>query len=416
MQSSATTESQQTLFDLDDEVEIPPPKMLLVDDRPANLLALEGVLEPLGYPIVTAHSGDEALKRVLAEDFALILMDVQMPGLDGFQTVALIKRRQRNVHVPIIFVTAIAKEAEQISKGYSYGAVDYITKPFDPDVLKAKVSVLMALHVQAERIATQRELLVEKRHQLRHQKAEREEAERANRLKDEFLAFVSHELRTPLNAIVGWTELLAAGTLDAERTRDAIETIRRNAELQTVLVEDLITVSQMVLGNLRLHLQPTDLRDVVPGSIDSFKPIAHAKNIALEYEPLASNAECSADRKRVFQIVCNLLSNAVKFTPSGGRVLVRLSDEGDWLKIEVRDTGIGIRLQALPHVFTRFWQDKTVPGSESGLGLGLAVVRQLVEMHGGRVTADSDGEGNGTTVTVRLPRAIAATTRAMNAE
>jgi signal transduction histidine kinase len=269
----------------------------------------------------------------------------------------------------------------------------------------------MALHVQAERIARQREQLAEKRHELRRQRTEREEAERANRLKDEFLAFVSHELRTPLNIIVGWTALLEKGGMDAARTRVAIETIRRNAELQTVLVEDLITVSQMVLGSLRLNLLPVDLAEVVPGSVNSLKPIADAKGVALEYQGEARHAACSADRKRLHQIVCNLLSNAVKFTPASGRILVTLSDEGQWLKLKVLDTGVGIRPEALPHVFTRFWQDRSLAGSESGLGLGLAVVRQIVEMHGGRVTAESEGEGRGTTVTVRLPRTAESTPR-----
>jgi signal transduction histidine kinase len=292
--------------------------------------------------------------------------------------------------------------------GYSYGAVDYITKPFDPDVLKAKVSVLVALHLQAERIARQRELLAEKRHELHRRQTERDEAERANRLKDEFLAFVSHELRTPLNAIVGWTELLSRGQLDPVSTRRAIETIRRNAELQTILVEDLIALSQMVLGSLRLNVQPVDLRSVVATSIATLGPIAEAKGVRLEYEPPGDDAGCIADPKRLHQVLCNLLSNAVKFTAPGGHVVVRLGDDDEdgWLRVEVADDGVGIRREALPHVFERFWQDRTLAGSESGLGLGLAVVRQLVDLHGGRVRAESDGEGQGTRITVRLRRNV----------
>lgn len=388
----------------DDEVDIPSPSMLLVDDRAANLLALEGVLEPLGYRMVRASSGEEALKRILAEDFALILMDVRMPGLDGFHTVALIKQREKNIHVPVIFVSAVAKEAEEISKGYAYGAVDYIVKPFDPEILRAKVSVLMALHLQAERIARQRELLAERRHQLQRQSAERAEAERATRLKDEFLAFVSHELRTPLSVIVGWTELLASGSLDAERTRTAIETIRRNAELQTLLVEDLIALSQMVLGNVRLHRERVDLQHVVLGCIDSLKPIADDKRIRLSYRAEVGDGGCYADPQRLHQVICNLLSNSLKFTNPGGEIAVSLRDDAGRLRIDVIDNGVGIKPEALPNVFRRFWQDRTLPASTSGLGLGLAVVQQLVELHGGNVTVDSDGDGRGTRVAVLLPR------------
>jgi signal transduction histidine kinase len=406
------SDNESLLVEVDEEVVVPSPSILLVDDRPANLLALEGVLEPLGYRMVSATSGEEALKRLLTEDFALILMDVQMPGLDGFQTVAMIKQRRKSLHVPIIFVSAIAKEVEHISKGYAYGAVDYITKPFDPEVLKAKVSVLMALHVQAERIARQRELLAEKRHELKQRLAEREDAERANRVKDEFLAFVSHELRTPLAAIVGWTELLVSGTLDPVRTRKAIETIRRNAEMQTLLVEDLITVSQIVLGSLRLNRQPEALGMLLPHAVESIRPLAEAKGVQLEYRSSAERDECLVDRKRLHQIVCNLLSNAVKFTPAGGQVSVSLTEESEGVRIEVSDTGVGISADSLPHVFDRFWQDQRLAGTESGLGLGLSIVRQLVELHGGSVKAASGGKDRGTTVSVLLPRHTASDARA----
>lgn len=385
------------------EVEVPSPSMLLVDDRPANLIALEAVLEPLGYRMVQASSGEEALRHLLAEDFAVILMDVQMPGLDGFQTVAMIKQRKRTAHTPIIFVSAVSKEAQHISKGYEYGAVDYITKPFDPDILKAKVSVLMALHIQAEKIARQRELLAEKRHQLQRQVADRKAAEHANRMKDEFLAFVSHELRTPLNSIVGWTELLVSGKLDAARARRAIETIRRNAQMQSLLVEDLIAVSQVVLGNLRLHNEPVALRSVVEGAIETLRPTADARGVRLESRLDAVDDACMGDPKRLHQVFANLLSNAVKFTGAGGLVVARLSHFSGGLQVDVEDTGVGIRRETLPLIFDRFWQDRSHAGSEGGLGLGLTIVRQLVEMHGGTVAARSPGEGQGSTLTVRLP-------------
>jgi signal transduction histidine kinase len=389
--------------EIDFEVDVPPPSILMVDDRDANLVALEAVLGPLGYRTVRATSGEEALACTSREDFAVILMDVQMPGMDGFQTVAMIKERKRGVHVPIIFVSALSNEAHHISKGYEYGAVDYLTKPFDPDILRAKVSVLVALHMQAERIARQREMLVEKRHELKLQVADREAAERANRMKDEFLAFVSHELRTPLNAIVGWTEMLVSGELDADRARRAIETIRRNAQMQALLVEDLIAMSQVVLGGLRLHLEPTGLKAVLAAALDSIRLTAEAKGVRLEAELDGADDECAGDPKRLHQVFANLLANAVKFTPAGGCVTARVCAGADGPKVEIVDTGDGIRGEALPRIFDRFWQDKARVGSENGLGLGLAIVRQLVEMHGGTVSAQSPGEGMGSTFTVHLP-------------
>jgi signal transduction histidine kinase len=391
--------------ELELEVEVPPPRILIVDDRPANLLALEAVLETLGYPMVRANSGQEAIDRVAEADFALILMDVQMPGMDGFQTVAMIKEQKQRTHVPIIFVSAVSKEAEYISKGYQYGAVDYITKPFEPEHLRAKVSVLMALQIQAERIARQRELLGEKRHELRRQVADREAAERSNRMKDEFLAFVSHELRTPLNAIVGWTELLVSGELDGDRARGAIETIRRNAQMQTLLVDDLIATSQLVLGGLRLHVERVSLRAAIEAALDSVRLTAKAKGVQLVAQPEPVDDGCVGDAKRLHQVFANLLANAVKFTAAGGMVVARLSRGDSGPQIEIVDTGAGIRPDALPHVFDRFWQDKSRIGSESGLGLGLAIVKQLVEMHDGTVSVHSPGEGLGSTFTVRVPGA-----------
>ncbi|HEY1586944.1 MAG TPA: response regulator, partial [Polyangia bacterium] len=206
--------------------------ILLVDDVPANLLALEAVLEPLGHRLVKARSGEEALRHLMSEEFALVLMDVQMPDMDGFQTVALIKQRPKTVRIPIIFITAIAKEARHISAGYEYGAVDYITKPFDAEILRAKVSVLVSLHLQSERIVRQQALLAKRRRELEQKELQRNLAEAQNRMKDEFLAAISHELRAPLNVIVGWTDLLVSGALDEEKARRALATIQRNAMLQ----------------------------------------------------------------------------------------------------------------------------------------------------------------------------------------
>jgi signal transduction histidine kinase len=381
--------------------------ILLVDDLPANLLALEAVLEPLGHRIVKAHSGEEALKCLLQDDFALILMDVMMPHLDGFQTVALIKQRLATANVPIVFVSAIAKEVQDSIKGFQYGAVDYITKPLDPDMLRAKVSVLIALHLQAERIIRQRALLLERQFELRQQQSERDAAVNENQMKDRFLTMISHELRAPLNQIVGWTDLLLQGGLDEHGTRDALETIERNSQIQCRLVDDLIDVSRMLLGKMAIARKRLDLARLIRQAVEAARPAAEHRHISLvaDIEPLAG-IYTHGDSIRLSQVIENLLSNGIKFTPPAGTVEVRLRQQGGFAHIEVRDTGIGIDERDLPFVFERFWQaDMSSTRAYHGLGLGLTIVRQLVELHGGTVTATSEGAGRGATIAVRLPLA-----------
>lgn len=249
-----------------------------------------------------------------------------------------------------------------------------------------------------KRVEEEREQLLSREH------AARAEAESANRTKDEFLAIVSHELRTPLNAIVGWTGLLRGGQLDEGMSNHAIEIIDRNSKAQAQLIEDILDVSRIVSGQLRLDLRPVQLDAVINAAIDSMRPAAATKNIEIT---LALDPACgpvSGDPDRLQQIVWNLLSNAVKFTPAGGRIDVRLTSGDPHHEVVISDTGDGIRPEFLPHVFDRFRQaDGSKTRRHGGLGLGLAIVRHLVELHGGDVKAHSDGEGQGTTITLTLP-------------
>ncbi len=229
------------------------------------------------------------------------------------------------------------------------------------------------------------------------------DAERANRAKDEFLAILSHELRTPLNAIMGWSHMLREG-LPEEMTRHAIEVIGRNARSQKQLVEDLLDVARIASGRLELHRAPLDLREVSRVSVDSVLPSARAKDVALSFETTQDVVPVSGDSDRLQQVIANLLSNAVKFTDPGGRVTVRVARQEDMAEVSVTDTGIGITPDFLPYVFDRFRQaDESLSRPYAGLGLGLWVVKQIVDGHGGRVRADSDGTGSGTTITVMMP-------------
>ena len=243
---------------------------------------------------------------------------------------------------------------------------------------------------------------------LKREHVAREEAETANRSKDEFLATVSHELRTPLNAILGWAHMLRASTLDETTERRALETIERNAKSQAQLIEDILDVSRIVTGKLRLDVRPVDLDGVVEAAIDAMRPAAEAKGIQIEsiLDPRAG--PISGDPNRLQQVIWNLVSNAVKFTDKGGRVQVQLRRVSSHVEIVVSDTGQGIDPEFMPYVFDRFRQaDATSTRRHGGLGLGLAIVRHLVEMHGGTVEASSDGESKGATFTVKLPMIVA---------
>jgi len=244
--------------------------------------------------------------------------------------------------------------------------------------------------------------------------AARQQAEEASRLKDEFLATVSHELRTPLAAILGWVQMLRAGSLAPDKRERAVETIERNARSQAQLIEDLLDVSRILAGKLRLDVAPVDLRAVVEAAVDTVRPAANARGVSLHPE-IEGGCAVSGDAHRLQQVVWNLLSNAVKFTPRGGRVWVRVERLDGAVELRVTDTGQGIAADFLPHVFERFRQaNGATTRAHGGLGLGLSIVRHLVEMHGGTVSGASEGEGRGASFSVRLPIELA-TRRESNA-
>ncbi len=261
-------------------------------------------------------------------------------------------------------------------------------------------------HITAMRMAANlAAVAIENMRLLRHESRARRAAEESNRLKDEFLATLSHELRTPLTAILGWANMLRSGRLDEESFHMAIEIIERNARNQQQIVDDILDVSRVITGKLRFDPQPTDLRSIVESSVDAVRPAAAAKNIALRTSFDPRGRPVTGDPSRLQQVVWNLLSNAVKFTPIGGEVHVRLEHTESRVRLMVEDTGLGIRPDFLPFVFDRFRQgDQSTTRAFGGLGLGLAIVRHLVELHGGTVKAASEGEGRGSTFTVELPQ------------
>lgn len=506
----------------DDRVNI-----LMVDDQPNNLMALEAMLEGAGLNLVKADSGLKALKSLLDEDFAVILLDVQMPGLDGFETATLIREREKSRHTPIIFVTALSRSDTNVFKGYSLGAVDYLFKPIVPEILRSKVSVFVDLFRKTEeikkqsrelqRVIRQNELILKAAaegvlgvdqqgqltfinpsggrligrtseeaigqhvHDLLHPNLEdgtpacdiehcgiisslsgdtifeceddvfykndlssfpaeysfspiREEqgartggvftfrdvterraaaaaienerlyreAQAANQAKDDFLATLSHELRTPMTSILGWVQLLRMGTPDPEELTSALETIETSARVQARLIDDMLDVSRIILGKFRLEMKPMAIASVVDSAVETVRPTAEARGIHMITSIDRAPSRVLGDQNRLQQVLWNLLSNAIKFSDSGGTVEVTLTIEGSRANLVVADQGQGISPALLPFVFEKLRQAEGIK-SHGGLGLGLAIARHIVDLHGGEIRAESEGEGKGARFIVNLP-------------
>jgi PAS domain S-box-containing protein len=500
--------------------------ILLVDDQPNNLLALEAMLEDLGEDLVLAGSGVQALKKLLDQEFAVILLDVQMPELDGFETATLIRQRDKSRHTPIIFVTALSRSETNVFKGYSLGAVDYLFKPIVPEILRSKVAVFVDLFRKNEvvrnaaadlaRLSRQNELILNSAadgvmgadltgattfvnvsaaamvgrsivsmqganvHDLLHGAAttsslcrggecplrealradvsveihddqfsradgrsfpaeysvtsmhsddgkpigsvltfrdvserraaamarENErlylEAQRANQAKDDFLATLSHELRTPMTAILGWLEILSFDDVDEQTRKEGLVTVRSSARVQAQLIDDMLDVSRIIMGKFNVDLKPEDLDQIVSGGIEAIRPVADGKQLQIEYTAEASGVKAVADARRLRQVIWNLLSNAIKFTEPGGSISIHLFSRGNAAQIVVEDNGHGIDPEFLPFIFERLNQEESAK-SLGGLGLGLAIARHIVELHGGSIEAWSEGAGKGARFTVTLP-------------
>jgi signal transduction histidine kinase len=388
--------------------------ILVVDDQAADVSLLERMLRGAGYTsIASTMDPHEVCELQRKNRYCLILLDLQMPGMDGFQVMEGLKDIEKDAYLPVLVITA---QPGHKLRALQAGAKDFISKPFDLAEVLTRVRNMLEvrlLHVESKKVNHLLEKLMIEMREVNERlvvgtiraHTMTEVAEQANHLKDEFLATVSHELRTPLNAILGWARMLGAKQLPPDRTEKGIATIERNAVALAHIIDDLLDVSRIVAGTLRLAPQPVDLVAVAQAALDVVRPLAVTKNVQLAFSPnLPAIETVSGDAGRLEQVIWNLLANAIKFTPEGGRVDVRIAPSKDHLEVSVVDTGQGISPDFLPHVFDRFRQaDGATTQRHTGLGLGLAIVRQLVELHGGTVHAASQGVGRGATFTVRLP-------------
>ncbi len=376
--------------------------ILVVDDRADKLLAYEVMLAELNQDIVCARSGKEALRHLLQRDFAAILLDVNMPGLDGFETAALIRQRQRSETTPIIFVSAVNDTVSHISRGYSLGAVDYILTPVVPDILRAKIAVFVELFKKTEQIKRQAE---ERANLIREQataEQARAEAERASAAKDRFLAMLSHELRTPLTPVLASVFCLEQENNLSEGLRESLQLIRRNVELEARLIDDLLDLTRISKGKVQLSFEIVDAHRLLRNALEICQSEIEQKKLELRTEFEANKVYLQADPARLQQIFWNLIKNAVKFTPNGGKLSVRTTNNGEGqFCVEVEDSGCGIDSELLPKVFHAFEQGaRTQLG---GLGLGLAISKALVEAHHGLINAQSDGRNQGARFTTLFP-------------
>lgn len=366
---------------------------LLVDDLPENLLALEGLLQREGLACLKARSGDEALELLLTHDVALALLDVQMPGMDGFQLAEFMRGAEVSRHVPIIFLTAGVADRQRRFRGYEAGAVDFLQKPIEADILRSKANVFFDLHAQRRQIMAQRDEL----------EALAEALKTVDRHKNEFLAVLGHEIRNPVMALNAGLHFLRRRN-DPQKTEEIHGQMERQVAHLTRLVDDMLDISRIDQGKIALSKERVALQTVLQFAVEASRPQIDAARHAFSADIPAEPVTLHADPTRLAQVVSNLLNNAARYTPAGGRIELEARIVDGCAEIDVSDSGIGIPPEMQSKIFDLFAQVKSpTERAQEGLGIGLALGKQLVELHGGAIVLAASQPGSGSTFRVRLP-------------
>jgi signal transduction histidine kinase len=369
-----------------------PVNILIIDDLPEKILVYKAILEDLNQNLITAQTGEEALKLVLKHEFAVILLDVNMPGMDGFETASLIRKRKKSAKTPIIFLTAFNDEFN-MAQGYATGAVDYLPTPVVPEVLKAKIRVFIELYQMRQQAAIRAE-----------ERARREAAEESARRKDEFLAMLAHELRNPLAPLRNALHMLQMPSLQPDMIQKAYQVMDRQLQQMVRLVDDLMDVSRITRGKIDLRFETVGLNKAIENAVETARPFIEERDHTLKIEIPEEPIAVKADLVRLSQVFANLLNNAAKYTDAGGQIVLNVEVQDGIAVISIRDTGVGIAQEKLPDIFDLFMQiDTSITRAQGGLGIGLTLVKNIIEMQGGTIEALSDGLDKGSTFIVKLP-------------
>jgi signal transduction histidine kinase len=387
-----------------------PSKLLIVDDLPENLRALDALIRDEQRLVFQAQSGEEALSLMLEHEFALAILDVQMPGMDGFELAELMRSTSRTRNIPIVFVSAAGRELNYAFKGYETGAVDFLYKPLDPDAVRSKVHVFVTLDQQRREMQRQMEALEAARREqevlLRELNATQAELQRSLRMRDEFMSLVAHELRTPLNTLFLETQMrslqLKRGNLPAfnpEQMSSMIKRDERQIKAMIRLIDDMLDVSRMKSGTLSIRPAKVELMALLERVVNDLSLQAAAAGANVVLAPHAP-VEGFWDEFRIEQVVVNLLTNALRYG-GGGTVEVSVQTEGCNARISVRDHGKGIAPDFIDRIFEPY-ERGAKSGEPKGLGLGLYISRQLALSHGGQLTVESK-PGEGATFSLILP-------------
>ncbi|WP_337185114.1 hybrid sensor histidine kinase/response regulator [Phenylobacterium sp.] len=370
-----------------------PIRFLLVDDLQENLLALEALLQREGLECLKARSGDEALELLLAHDVALALLDVQMPGMDGFQLAEFMRGAEVSRHVPIIFLTAGTADRQRRFRGYEAGAVDFLQKPIEADILRSKANVFFDLYQQRRQIMVQRDEL----------EVLAEALKTVDRHKNEFLAVLGHEIRNPVMALGAGLHFLRRRK-DPQTTEEIHGQMERQVAHLTRLVDDMLDISRIDQGKISLAKERVTLGTVLQFAIEASKPQIDAAGHTFSADIPVEAVRLHADPTRLAQVVSNLLNNAARYTPAGGRIVLEARIADGFAEIDVSDTGIGIPPEMQSKIFELFAQVKSpTERAQEGLGIGLALGKQLVELHSGTISLACSDPGVGSTFRIRLP-------------